>query len=130
MLTPYEWVAGSSPAAREWRQSLIRRWEHGGAKLFQRVFRAAQTQEPGALFRQPATKIVAPAPHVYFDVEQAPKPTGAYFNVPGAVSHRAPPPTPKPVRLPGGVTEMAPAPLTISGQFREILNPDAPVVFE
>lgn len=134
-LTPYEWVAGSSPAAREWRQSLIQRWEQGGAKVFQRVFRQAQTQEPGALFRQPATKIERPPTGKYFSLPAQPAgATGAYFNVPGMegnrVGHRAPPATPKPARLPGGVTEMAPAPLTISGQFREILNPDEPVVFE
>ena len=128
-LTPHEWVAGDHPEAKAWRQSLIQRWERGGSRAFQRVFRQAQAQEPGALFRQPATKIVAPAPHVYFDVEQAPKPTGQFFNVPGMVGHRTPPATPKPVRLPGGVTEMAPAPLYITGQFCEIVG-DEPVVFE
>lgn len=129
-LTPYEWVAGDHPEAKAWRQSLIQRWEQGGAKVFQRVFRQAQTQEPGALFRQPATPVDRPATGAYFSLPEQPKPTGKYFNVPGAAGHRAPPATPKPVRLPGGVTEMAPARLYVNGQFCEILNPDEPVVFE
>lgn len=127
-LTPYEWVAGSSPAALEWRQSLIQRWEQGGAKVFQRVFRQAQTQEPGALFRQPATKIVAPAPHVYFDVEQAPTPTGQYFNVPGAVGHRGPKVTQPATRR--RVAEMnGDTPKVIMGRFKEIVG-DGPVEFD
>lgn len=133
-LTPYEWVAGDHPEAKAWRQSLIARWESGGAAVFQRVFRQAQTQEPGALFRQPATKIVAPAPHVYFDVEQAPKPTGAYFDVPGMEGnrggHRKPPATPKPAPRHGAhVAEMTPAPLIVTGQFREIVGA-GPIVWE
>lgn len=129
-LTPHEWVAGDHPEAKAWRQSLIQRWEQGGAKVFQRVFRQAQTQEPGALFRQPAQPIDRPSTGQYFDVPAQPIPTGQYFNVPGTVGHRGPQTAPKPARLPGGVTEMAPAPLKISGQFCEILNPDEPVVFE
>jgi len=130
-LTPHEWVSSDHPDAKAWRQSLIARWESGGAKVFQRVFRQAQTQEPGALFRQPATPVSRPATGAYFDVPAQPKPTGAYFDVPGAAGHRTPPATPKPAPRHGAhVAEMAPAPLIVTGQFREILNPDEPLIFE
>lgn len=123
-LTPAEWVAGSSPAAREWRQSLIQRWEQGGARAFTAVFRQAQTQDRGALFRQPTAKIERPSTGAYFNVPAQPAHTGQYFNVPGMAGHRTPPATPKPAPRHGAVTEM-----TISGHFCEIVG-DEPVAFE
>ena len=119
-LTPHEWVAGDHPEAKAWRQSLIQRWEQGGAKVFQRVFRQAQTQERGALFRQPAQAIERPSTGAYFNVPEQPAPTGQYFNVPGAVGHRGTKPQPAARRR---VAEM------VSGRFQEIVG-DGPIVWE
>lgn len=118
-LTAEQWCNGEGEAGAKWLADVAANWGRGGDRAFAQVFRDAQAQSKGALFRQPATPIERPptTAGAYFAVPAQPTPTGQYFNVPGAVGHRGPA---APRRR---VAEM------ITGRFQEIVG-DAPIVWE